>query len=71
MERGGDLVLLFNQTGAPTGGTNDLIVNVNGAGGGEFMLLSTNGTQLLDTAGAVANDLLTPVLLPGQRWRRL
>ncbi|MEO8426447.1 MAG: S8 family serine peptidase, partial [Verrucomicrobiota bacterium] len=64
----GDFVLLFNQNGAPTGGTNDLSVDVNGPGGGEYMLLSTNGTQLLDASGAVANDLLAPVLQPGQRY---
>jgi len=50
----GDLVLLFNQTGLPAGGQpGDVVVDSQGAGAGEFLVLNTN---------------LPPKLIPGQRY---
>ena len=52
----GDLVLMFNQDGLPTGSpvNGDVIVNTNAGVGDEVLLLATNG--------------LPPNLKPGQRY---
>ena len=49
----GDLILSFNQNGAPTGGPSDVVIDANGPDQGEELLLSTN---------------TIPLLQPGQRY---
>ena len=67
----GDLMLLWNEDGIPTGESPPDIfppIDFNGEGGGEGMTLSTSGISIFDTETNRLARFPTPRLQPGQRY---
>ena len=67
----GDLVLLWNEDGIPTGESPPDIfppIDFNGEDEGEGMVLSTSGLALFDSFTNQIARFPTPVLRPGQRY---